>query len=434
MAAAWQEELAAQVAALRAAGGRAPGLGVVLVGDRPDSALYVARKREACERVGVAASVVRLPAAAPQAALRAAVRTLCEDPLVDGVLVQLPLPPHIDEEAVIDSFDPGKDVDGFHPLNVGRTLMRGRAARFVPCTALGCVELLRRSGVGVRGKSVAIVGDSNIVGMPLAMLFRDAGAATVTVVHRSSYSGLFAAGPEVRARLREPPCSAASGAVLRGQLPARCGARLRAHARLPPRAPAMQSAERRAKAAACLPRVPGLSSPRLQHPYEVSYSSTVRGAPRQEAPRGQAAPPAHLADLASITRTADVLVVAVGYPQLVKRDWIKPGAVVVDVGINGVDWHPAEAAGQAPGAPAAGGGRAGEDQPHFHGVGDVDVCDAGGVASALTPVPGGVGPMTIAALLHNTVQAAAAAMGLAAVHEQAGGAEGSEGRLRDAAM
>jgi hypothetical protein len=203
----------------------------------------------------------------------------------------------------------------------------------------------------------------------------------------------------------------------------------------------MQSAERRAKAAACLPRVPGLSSPRLQHPYEVSYSSTVRGAPRQEAARGQAAPPTHLADLASITRTADVLVVAVGYPQLVKRDWIKPGAVVVDVGINVVDWHPAEAAGQAPGAgapaaepPAAGGGRAGEDQPHFHVVGDVDFCEAVGVASALTPVPGGVGPMTIAALLHNTVQAAAAAMGLAAVHEQAGGAEGSEGRLRDAAM
>ena len=193
VASAWQEELAAGVASTRAAAGcRPPGLAVVLVGDRPDSALYVARKREACARVGVHSSLLHLPTGVTQEELRRAVRATCADPSVDGVLVQLPLPPHIDEEDVVESFDPGKDVDGFHPLNVGRTLMRGRAALFVPCTALGCVELLRRSGVGVAGRSVVIAGDSNIVGMPLAMLFRDAGAATVTVVHRSSYAGLFA--------------------------------------------------------------------------------------------------------------------------------------------------------------------------------------------------------------------------------------------------
>jgi len=126
-----------------------------------------------------------------QIGIRQTLRALCADTTVDGVLVQLPLPAHIDEEDVIEHFDPSKDVDGFHPLNVGRTLMRGRCARFVPCTALGCIELLRRSGLPIQGKSVAIVGDSNIVGMPLAMLFRDEGAATVTVIHRTTYASLF---------------------------------------------------------------------------------------------------------------------------------------------------------------------------------------------------------------------------------------------------
>ncbi len=190
--------------------------------------------------------VRQLSASVTQRQLEAAVAALCADPRIDGVLVQLPLPAHIDEEAVIDRFDPLKDVDGFHPLNMGekagaagvlepgkarplmvqfgasgrggglgahppastrtsrppagRILMRGRAARFIPCTALGVIELLKRSGVVVRGKSVVVMGDSNIVGVPLAMLFRDAGAATVTVLHRTSYRELFtdATSEEVR--------------------------------------------------------------------------------------------------------------------------------------------------------------------------------------------------------------------------------------------
>lgn len=196
VSAAWQDELAAEVARIRAAAGRPPGIGIVLVGERPDSQLYVARKTEACERVGMYSDVRHLPSSVSQRDLRSTVQKLCSDPLIDGILVQLPLPRHIDEEDIIESFDPAKDVDGFHPLNVGRTLMRGRSARFVPCTALGCMELLQRSHIQVKDASVVIVGDSNIVGMPLAMLFRDAGAATVTVVHRSSYSGLFGITPE----------------------------------------------------------------------------------------------------------------------------------------------------------------------------------------------------------------------------------------------
>ncbi|EFN58676.1 hypothetical protein CHLNCDRAFT_48501 [Chlorella variabilis] len=266
----WQEELARDVRDVYAKGGRPPGLGVILVGSRPDSLLYVTRKREACERVGMFAEVRQLSGSVTQRQLETAVAALCADPRIDGVLVQLPLPRHIDEEAIIENFDPQKDVDGFHPLNMGRILMRGRAARFIPCTALGVIELLQRSSVAVRGKSVVVMGDSNIVGMPLAMLFRDAGAATQ--------------------------------------------------------------------------------------------------------------------DLPSITRTGDILVVAVGYPQLVKREWVKPGAVVIDVGVNVQPWHV---------------------------VGDVDFWDVAEVASALTPVPGGVGPMTIAAVLHNTVQAARYNLGLA---------------------
>lgn len=412
VAAAWQDELAGQVADVRARGGRPPGLGVILVGDRPDSLLYVTRKREACDRVGIRSVVSHLPADTSQVGLRRAVRALCADPAIDGVLVQLPLPGHIDEEDVIEHFDPGKDVDGFHPLNVGRTLMRGRCARFVPCTALGCVELLRRSGVPIAGRSVAIVGDSNIVGMPLAMLFRDEGAATVSVVHRSSYSSLFSGG------------AAAAGAG------------------------AATAAQRRADANACLPHRPGpdmydyqardaaASAPaggdrptnhhadsRAQHhreaqPYQVTYSSGMRDAYLPPPPHGEdpAAVPAHLSELAGITRTADILVVAVGYPHLIKADWIKPGAVVIDVGINAVDWD------VPPGAAAAevgGPGRAGrgvsedqEDHPPFHVTGDVDFEEAVRVASAVSPVPGGVGPMTIAALLHNTVHAAAIKMGL----------------------
>jgi 5,10-methylene-tetrahydrofolate dehydrogenase/methenyl tetrahydrofolate cyclohydrolase len=403
-AAAWQAELAARAAAVRARAGRPPGLGVLWVGGRPDSAVYVERKREACAAVGVAERVVRLPASAALDEVRAAVRALCADPALDGVLVQLPLPPGVDEEAVIEAFDPAKDVDGFHPLNVGRTLMRGRAARFVPCTALGALELLRRGGAPLAGRSVAIVGDSNIVGMPLAMLFRDAGAANVTVVHRSSYGELFADGRRWAAPA--PPAAAAGGGG---------GAA----------AAAAAAAAARAAAAACAPRLPGPA-----RPYAVSYSSGLRAAydagdaaaaagpaaaaaaaaPRPPASAshrttatvaspallaaGAPPPPPDLAELAGLTATADILVVAVGYPHLVRRHWIKRGAWVVDVGINVVDWG----AGPAP----------------LHVVGDVDPAEARAAgAAALSPVPGGVGPMTVAALLANTLRAAEANVGLA---------------------
>lgn len=191
IAAAWQDELSGQVEKIKASGGRPPGLGVILVGDRLDSQIYVSRKQEACQRIGIKTVVRHLPATSSQMGLRRSLLALCADHTIDGILIQLPLPPHIDEEDIIEHIPPGKDVDGFHPLNVGRTLMRGCTARFVPCTALGCIELLRRSHVPIAGKNVAIIGDSNIVGMPLAMLFRDEGASTVTVVHRTSYSGLF---------------------------------------------------------------------------------------------------------------------------------------------------------------------------------------------------------------------------------------------------
>lgn len=447
VSAAWQAELTRDVRSIRASCGRPPGLGVVLVGSRPDSLIYVTRKKDACDRVGIYSDLHHLPDTISQCELERCVKDLCANPRVDGVLVQLPLPPHIDEEAIIEAMDPRKDVDGFHPLNMGRTLMRGRTARFIPCTPLGIMQLLDRSGVDCTGKNVVVMGDSNIVGMPLAMLFRDNGAATVTVIHRTSYLELFA--------------------------DATCGWR----------------AEQRAAADACLPRIPGPLSSQAKgaaaagtlqqqqaaaaaHPYEVSYSSRLReayGAPppaaaaaarsaaaAQAALQAAAAASPALEDLPSMTRTADILVVAVGYPHLVKRHWVKPGAVVIDVGINVVEeeWGhrhlhgttagvPRHNSGHAP-APSGrthaavpfhghstpsdnydGGGAAAaqQDGQHaghehmghapwhgqhhpFHVVGDVDFEDVVGQASCITPVPGGVGPMTIAAVLYNTVQAA----------------------------
>jgi 5,10-methylene-tetrahydrofolate dehydrogenase/methenyl tetrahydrofolate cyclohydrolase len=219
------------------------------------------------------------------------------------------------------------------------------------------MELLRRSGLSVQGKTVVVIGDSNIVGMPLSMLLRDHGAASVTVVHRTSYRELFDSG---------------------------------------------EDALRRARARACLPGVPSQAS---RHPYEMMHASSLREAyPYQDQPAnaagtGAGAPepeaPAHLANLCSVARTADVLIVAVGFPRLVKADWIKPGAVVIDVGINVEDW--------GDGLAAEGGSS--EHQP-LHVVGDVDFPLVAEVASAITPVPGGIGPMTIAAVLHNTIKSA----------------------------
>ncbi|KAL6775821.1 hypothetical protein ACKKBG_A18630 [Auxenochlorella protothecoides x Auxenochlorella symbiontica] len=318
-AADWHAELARESAHILKVAGRRPGLGVVLVGDRPDSKLYVTRKREACEKVGISERLVQLPDDCSIGDVQRVVGELCADPGIDGVLVQLPLPPDISEERVMESFDPSKDIDGFHPLNMGRMLMRGRSTGFVPATALGTLRLLAAGGVELRGASVVVVGDSNTVGTPLAALMRDAGAASVTVVHRTSYSALFADA-------------------------------------LSPRLAAARVA-----AAACAPRVP-------PGPSQAARAADVR----EEALE-------HLAGLPGITRTADVLVVAVGYPRLVRASWVKPGAAVVDVGIN------------------VEGGRV---------VGDVDEAGVAGVAGVMTPVPGGVGPMTIAATLHNVVASA----------------------------
>jgi methylenetetrahydrofolate dehydrogenase (NADP+)/methenyltetrahydrofolate cyclohydrolase len=268
-AAALRARIAAEVTAFSAKVGRVPGLAVVLVGDDPASAVYVRNKGKATREVGMQSFEYRLPAETEQADLIALVDRLNADPAVDGILVQLPLPKHIDERAVLLRIDPDKDVDGFHPVNAGRlaTGMDG----FVPCTPLGCLMLLKDQLGDLAGKDAVVIGRSNIVGKPMAqLLIRE--SATVTVAHSRTH------------------------------------------------------------------------------------------------------------DLAGIVRRADIVVAAVGQPQMVKGDWIKPGATVIDVGINRT----------ATGL-----------------VGDVDFAGAASVAGAITPVPGGVGPMTIACLLRNTFVSAA---------------------------
>ena len=267
--------IAAQVATLREAGARAPGLAVVLVGDDPASAVYVRNKHKATIAAGMASFEYRLPADTAQDELMALVASLNADPAVDGILVQLPLPPQIDADAVLLTIDPDKDVDGFHPVNAGR-LATGLPG-FVPCTPLGCVMLLKDQVGDLAGLEAVVVGRSNIVGKPLAQLLI-AESCTVTVAH-----------------------------------------------------------------------------------------SKTR-------------------DLAGVIRRADIVVAAVGRPEMIKGEWIKPGAVVIDVGINRTE------AGL---------------------VGDVDFGGAASVASAITPVPGGVGPMTIACLLRNTLVSACRRAGVA---------------------
>ncbi|MDX2177771.1 MAG: bifunctional 5,10-methylenetetrahydrofolate dehydrogenase/5,10-methenyltetrahydrofolate cyclohydrolase [Candidatus Sumerlaeia bacterium] len=271
-AAAVRAELAAEIAKLP----RKPGLGVVLVGDNPASHAYVRGKTSACAEVGIHAPLVQLPADATQAQALAAVAAFNADPAIDGVLVQLPLPRHLDEDAVVQSISPEKDVDGLHAANAG--LLALGSPRFVPCTPLGCRELLLREGIETRGRHAVVVGRSALVGRPLATLLSlkgPGGDAAVTVVHSA---------------------------------------------------------------------VP---------------------------------------DLAEHTRRADILVVAIGRPRFVTADMVKPGALVLDVGINRID-----------DASAAKGSRL---------VGDVDFDAVRAVAGAITPVPGGVGPMTVAMLLSNTV-------------------------------
>lgn len=274
-AAALRGRIATQVAALRDAGGRAPGLAVVLVGEDPASAVYVRNKHKATIAAGMASFEYRLPADTEQDELLTLVASLNADPAVDGILVQLPLPPQIDADTVLMAIDPDKDVDGFHPVNAGR-LVTGLPG-FVPCTPYGCVMLLKDQLGDLAGLDAVIIGRSNIVGKPMAQLLI-AESCTVTVAH----------------------------------------------------------------------------------------SKTL--------------------DLPGIVHRADIVVAAVGRPEMIKGEWIKPGAVVIDVGINRTDTGL---------------------------VGDVDFNGAASVASAITPVPGGVGPMTIACLLRNTLISASRRQGVA---------------------
>jgi methylenetetrahydrofolate dehydrogenase (NADP+)/methenyltetrahydrofolate cyclohydrolase len=280
-----RRDVAAEVERLKALG-ITPGLSVVLVGDDPASAVYVRSKGKACEEAGMRGETIRLPSETTENALLAQVDRLNADPNVHGILVQMPLPRHIAADKVIRRIRPEKDVDGFHPVNVGK-LSIGERDGFVPCTPAGAIELLVRSGVETRGKDAVIVGRSNIVGKPMAaLLMQDApgGNATVTVCH--------------------------------------------------------------------------------------SRTSNLAG---------------HI-------RRADIVIAAIGKPEMITGDMIKPGAVVIDVGINRVN----DAA-----APKG-----------YRIVGDVHFASAREVASLITPVPGGVGPMTIAMLMKNTVRAAAQIAGV----------------------
>jgi methylenetetrahydrofolate dehydrogenase (NADP+)/methenyltetrahydrofolate cyclohydrolase len=278
-AAVLRARIAAAAAELKAQHGVVPGLAAVLVGDDPASQIYIRSKAKASREVGLASSEHRLPASTSESELLALVGRLNGDAAVDGILVQLPLPPQIAGERVIAAIDPARDVDGFHPENVGR-LWSGGAA-LVPCTPYGCLLLLRAAPGSLAGSDAVVLGRSNIVGKPLAALLLKENC-TVTIAHSRSR------------------------------------------------------------------------------------------------------------DLSAIARRADILIAAVGRAGLVRGSWIKPGATVIDVGINRIT----EADGKS------------------RLVGDVAFAEAQGVAAAITPVPGGVGPMTIACLLRNTLIAACRRRGL----------------------
>ena len=279
-----RSRLGEDVAALREKG-VIPKLAVVLAGSDPASATYVRMKNKACARLGMDSVQVDLPADVGESELIARLQGLNSDASVHGILVQLPLPRHIDQLRVLSAIDPSKDVDGFHPSNIGRLLIG--APRFIPCTPMGICVLLRESGIDVEGKDVVIVGRSTIVGRPLMALLmqkKKGYNATVTICHTGT------------------------------------------------------------------------------------------------------------ADMASHTRRAEILVVAAGRPETVTADMVAEGAVVVDVGVNRVDDT--------------------SSPKGYRLVGDVDFEGVKEVAGAITPVPGGVGPMTIAMLMHNTIKAAKLACGI----------------------
>ena len=276
-------EIAADVEAITAQYGKVPGLATVLVGERRDSQTYVRMKKKACAEVGITSFGHDLPEDISQEELLKVVRDLNANPEVNGILVQLPLPDHIDDEEVLGGVDLEKDVDGFHPINIGRLSMKRRDPLFVPCTPKGCIELLDRSGIEIEGKRAVVLGRSNIVGLPVAMLLLHRNA-TLTICHSRTK------------------------------------------------------------------------------------------------------------DLPGVVREADILIAAVGRAEMVRGDWVKPGVSVIDVGINAVD-DPTRERG-------------------YRLVGDVAFDEVKEVAAAITPVPGGVGPMTIAMLLRNTTDSAKRTLGM----------------------
>lgn len=270
-------EIAEDVKARLAVGKSTPGLATVLVGENPASHVYVKSKRKACAEVGIESFGFELPASASQAEVETLVKQLNDDPKVHGILVQLPLPAGLDEEKVLSAIRIEKDVDGFHPVNIGRLAQKGRDPIFVPCTPAGSIYLLEKALPSLEGLNAVVLGRSNIVGMPVALLLVRANA-TVTICHSRTK------------------------------------------------------------------------------------------------------------DLPEVVHSADVLVAAIGRPEMVRGSWVKPGAAVIDVGINRV-----------------------EDATRPRGyrlVGDVAYDEVKEVAGWITPVPGGVGPMTIAMLLRNTLRAA----------------------------
>lgn len=272
-----RSEIAAEVHQLSLKYGKVPGLAVVIVGNRKDSQSYVSMKRKACAEVGIRSFDLDLPEQVSEAEVINKVHELNANPDVHGILVQLPLPKHINEEKVLTEISIEKDVDGFHPLNIGKLAMKGREPLFLPCTPKGCLELLSRIGISIKGKKAVVVGRSNIVGLPVSLLLLKADA-TVTIVHSHTHQ------PE------------------------------------------------------------------------------------------------------SIIREADIVIAAAGQPLMIKGSWIKPGAAVIDVGTNAVD-DPSKKSG-------------------YRLVGDVHFQEACKTAGWITPVPGGVGPMTVAMLLQNTLNGA----------------------------
>ncbi|MAU09311.1 MAG: bifunctional methylenetetrahydrofolate dehydrogenase/methenyltetrahydrofolate cyclohydrolase [Anaerolineaceae bacterium] len=272
-----QAEIAEQAAAFEQKNGYLPGLGVILVGEDPASQMYVRMKRRACKRAGIHSVAVDLPATATQDEVLQAVQQLNDDPKIHGILVQLPMPDQIDEETVLSAVSLDKDVDGFHPVNIGALAMKGRTPTFTPATPTGCMVLIDEVGVDPSGKNAVVLGRSNIVGLPAALMLIKANA-TVTICHS---------------------------------------------------------------------RTP---------------------------------------DIAAEVRKADIVIAAIGRANYVKGDWIKPGAVIIDVGTNKID-DPS-------------------DERGYKWVGDVDFEAAKEVAGAITVVPGGVGPLTITMLLSNTLKAA----------------------------